>query len=77
MAIRRSRRKPTTESSTAPRHHIQAQVDEAFVEETNSTVPVKPEPKSKIPDHPDNPAAVDRRRQVVGTDEKRGQRRCG
>ena len=46
-----------------------AKVDETYVGETDATVPVQPRKRSGVPDHPDNAAALDRRRQIVGTDD--------
>ncbi len=42
---------------------------EKAVRETGESIPVKPEPRDGAPDHPTDPAAVDQRRQVIGTDD--------
>src|SRR5437879_1689194 len=52
-----------------------AKIDEIYVDETEATVPVKPARRGKVPDRPDAPAAIDRRRQIVGTDEPKGRKR--
>src|SRR3954470_21023844 len=46
-----------------------AKLDEQYVGETDATVPVQPRRRGNVPDHPDVPAALDQRRQIVGTDE--------
>jgi hypothetical protein len=46
-----------------------AKVDETYVGETDATVPVQPRKRSGVPDHPDTAAALDQRRQIVGTDD--------
>jgi hypothetical protein len=46
-----------------------AKIDERYVGETDQTVPVRPRKRSGVPDHPDVEAALDQRRQIVGTDE--------
>lgn len=46
-----------------------AKADETYVGETDTTVPVQPRRRGGVPDHPDTAAALDRRRQIVGTDE--------
>ena len=41
---------------------------EKSVRGTDKTVPVAPEPRSRVPEHPTDPHAVDQRDQFVGTD---------
>jgi len=40
-------------------------IDEVKVKPTGATIPVAPRRRSRVPDHPTEPAAVDRRRQIV------------
>ena len=46
-----------------------AKVDETYVGETAATVPLQPRKRGSVPDHPDKAAALDQRRQIVGTDD--------
>jgi hypothetical protein len=46
-----------------------AKVDETYVGETDATVPMQPLRRGRVPDHPDTAAALDQRRQIVGTDD--------
>jgi hypothetical protein len=72
-----SRRTGTSADQRSPRV---AKIDEMNVGETDATVPVQPRKRGDVPDHPDTAAALDRRRQIVGTDDpktrtSRGNRR--
>lgn len=64
---RTTKRKTTTTRSTAKPPSIRG---EKRVKETNASVPVAPARRARgRHDGPTDPAAIDRRRQVIGTDE--------
>jgi hypothetical protein len=52
-------------SKSKPRANKTEKLDQVKVRPTGSTLGVAPPKRSRVPDHPTEPAAVDRRRQIV------------
>ncbi len=48
---------------------------EKAIRGTDQSLPVKPPKRSKVADRPTDPAAVDQRRQIIGTDEPKDKTR--
>jgi hypothetical protein len=68
------RARAASKSRSRAKRHPEAKIDEVYVNETTEAVSVKPRSRGNVPDHPDAPAAIDRRRQIVGSDEPRSRR---